>query len=144
MKFYGLLTGLLALTAVSEASKETTNDQHLQIIVEKEVDCSYRSQKGDQISVHYTGSLEDGTVFDSSLGRHQPITFTLGVGQVIKGWDEGLLEMCIGEKRKLIIPSELAYGKRGAGGVIPPDATLIFETELVDIHNDKAKQKDEL
>lgn len=146
MKLTNLLT-LLTLSSITTASS-TADDSDLKIIVTKDVDCSYRSQKGDTISVHYTGSLEDGTIFDSSLGRHQPITFKLGVGQVIKGWDEGLMEMCIGEKRKLIIPSALAYGKRGAGGVIPPDATLVFETELVDIDNvlakGGAKDKDEL
>lgn len=79
------------------------------------------------------GTLEDGTEFDSSIGRGQPLTFTLGMGQVIKGWDQGLLGMCEGEKRRLVIPPELGYGKAGAGEKIPPDSTLIFETELVKI-----------
>lgn len=139
MKFSSILSSFIAFNAITNAIDivDVTEDKedHLQIIVNKEIEnCKYRTQIGDMISVHYTGSLEDGTVFDSSLGRHQPIKFKLGVGQVIKGWDEGLLEMCVGEKRKLIIPSELAYGKRGAGGVIPPDATLIFETELVGVN----------
>lgn len=86
------------------------------------------------MSVHYTGSLKsDGTVFDSSLSRGEPITFPLGTGRVIKGWDQGILGMCIGEKRKLTIPPELGYGSRGAGGVIPPNADLVFTVELVDI-----------
>jgi hypothetical protein len=93
--------------------------------------CKRKARAGDLIQVDYTGTLLDGTVFDSSLkpGR-TPLEFGLGLGQVIPGWDRGLLGMCIGEKRKLTIPSHLAYGKAGAGGVIPPDATLIFTTEL--------------
>ena len=82
--------------------------------------------------MHYTGSLTDGTVFDSSVSRGQPIEFTLGVGQVIKGWDQGIAQLCKGQKAKLTIPPELGYGAQGAGGVIPPNATLIFEVELVD------------
>jgi FK506-binding protein 2 len=79
--------------------------------------------------------LEDGTEFDSSIGRNDPFTFTLGVGQVIKGWDQGLLEMCEGEKRKLVIPSDLGYGDRGAPPKIPGGATLIFEVELLKINS---------
>lgn len=82
--------------------------------------------------MHYLGKLVDGTEFDSSYTRNQPLPFLLGAGQVIKGWDQGLLDMCVGEKRKLTIPPELAYGKSGAGNVIPPDATLsMFFTFLV-------------
>ena len=81
----------------------------------------------------FQGTLEDGTEFDSSYPRGSPLTFTLGSGQVIKGWDQGLLGMCEGEKRRLVIPPELGYGKAGAGAKIPPDSTLIFETELVKI-----------
>lgn len=95
--------------------------------------CPRKSAPGDIIKMHYSGELMDGTVFDSSYKRGQPLEFTLGAGQVIKGWDQGLQKMCIGEKRKLTIPSHLAYGKRGAGNVIPPDATLVFHTELVGI-----------
>ena len=88
----------------------------------------------NKVIVNYTGKLEDGSIFDSSLkpGR-SPFTFTLGSGSVIKGWDLGVKGMKVGGKRKLTIPSELGYGSRGAGGVIPPDATLIFEVELIEV-----------
>ena len=91
--------------------------------------------KGKEITVHYTGWLEDGTKFDSSLDRRQPLTITLGVGQVIHGWDEGFGGMREGGKRKLTIPPEMGYGARGAGDVIPPNATLVFEVELLKVHD---------
>lgn len=89
--------------------------------------------KGKQVTVHYTGTLENGTKFDSSKDRGTPFTFTIGVGQVIKGWDEGVATMKVGGSRKLIIPSDLGYGARGAGGVIPGNATLIFDVELISV-----------
>ena len=88
---------------------------------------------GETAIVHYTGWLEDGTKFDSSVDRGDPFSFRLGAGRVIKGWDEGVVGMRIGTKRKLIIPPHLGYGSRGAGPIIPPNATLIFEVELLDL-----------
>ena len=91
------------------------------------------TKAGDTISVHYTGKLEDGTKFDSSVDRGEPFEFKIGAGMVIQGWEQGLLDMKVGEKRILTIPSEMGYGAQGAGGIIPPNATLIFEVELMGI-----------
>lgn len=92
-----------------------------------------QATKGATVSVHYKGQLLDGTVFDSSYKRKQPIDFAIGVGQVIPGWDEGIQLLKVGDKARLVIPSDLAYGAQGAGGVIPPDATLIFDVELMNV-----------
>ncbi len=92
-----------------------------------------QATKGAMVSVHYKGQLLDGTVFDSSYKRKQPIDFPVGTGQVIAGWDEGILLLKVGDKARFVIPSNLAYGERGAGGVIPPNATLIFDVELISV-----------
>jgi len=102
-------------------------------VVFKPDKCDRKTKAGDQLSMHYTGTLEDGTKFDSSVDRDQPFTFQLGVGQVIKGWDQGLLDMCVGEKRKLTIPAKLGYGDKGAGNKIPGGATLLFDVECLSI-----------
>ena len=95
------------------------------------------AKAGDFVTVHYTGWLTDGTRFDSSVLRQKPFSFALGQGRVIAGWDEGVAGMKIGGMRQLVIPSDLGYGDRGAGGVIPPNATLIFEVELLEISNNR-------
>ncbi len=92
-----------------------------------------KAEKGNTVSVHYEGSLTNGQVFDSSYQRKQPIDFQIGIGQVIPGWDEGISLLKVGDKARFVIPSELAYGSAGAGGVIPPDATLIFDVELMEV-----------
>lgn len=111
---------------------EVTTSSGLQY-VELTVGTGEPARTGQTVIVHYTGWLENGKKFDSSLDRGQPFSFPLGAGRVIKGWDEGVQGMKVGGKRKLIIPANLGYGARGAGGVIPPHATLIFEVELLGI-----------
>ena len=113
-------------------SKAVTTPSGLQYIDEVEGN-GPQPNKGQIVTVHYTGTLDDGKKFDSSKDRNQPFEFTLGVGQVIKGWDEGVASMKVGGKRKLIIPADLGYGARGAGGAIPPNARLTFEVELLGV-----------
>ena len=114
----------------STGMKETSSGLYYKIIKKGN---NKTPKKGETVSVHYKGILLDGTVFDSSYDRDQPIEFSIGVGQVISGWDEGISLLSEGASAKFVIPSNLAYGTQGAGGVIPPDATLIFEVELIKI-----------
>jgi FKBP-type peptidyl-prolyl cis-trans isomerase len=101
--------------------------------IEVEPGTGMQAEAGKTVSVHYTGKFQDGKVFDSSISRGEPLDFPLGQGRVIKGWDEGIALMKVGGKAQFIIPPDLAYGERGAGGVIPPNATLVFDVELVDV-----------
>ncbi|MCC6420651.1 MAG: FKBP-type peptidyl-prolyl cis-trans isomerase [Gemmataceae bacterium] len=112
--------------------KVVTTNSGLKYIDEKE-GTGPEAKKGDTVVVHYTGWLKDGKKFDSSRDRGTPFSFQLGAGKVIKGWDEGVAGMKVGGQRKLIIPPALAYGERGAGGVIPPNAELTFDVELIRI-----------
>ena len=116
------------LDKVSAGFQQTDSGLRYQIIQEG---TGQQAAAGQTVSVHYKGQLLDGTVFDSSYKRQQPIDFALGQGQVIPGWDEGVSLLKVGDKARFVIPSDLAYGSRGAGGVIPPDAALIFDVELV-------------
>ncbi|XP_011024592.1 PREDICTED: FK506-binding protein 2 [Populus euphratica] len=125
---------LLSVSALVSA-KKSGDVKELQIGVRyKPETCEVHAHKGDRIKVHYRGKLTDGTVFDSSFERGDPIAFELGSGQVIKGWDQGLLGACVGEKRKLKIPAKLGYGEQGSPPTIPGGATLIFDTELVEVN----------
>lgn len=121
-----------AISSNNDVIIPTTTESSLQYI-DLEIGDGTTPAVGDIVTVHYTGTLEDGTVFDSSRDRDTPFQFQLGVGQVIRGWDEGLATMNIGSRRTLIIPPELAYGERGAGSAIPPNATIIFDVELLGI-----------
>lgn len=139
--FVGVGTSLAKLNSTlnstaapsTQMSNETTNPSGLKILVTKPASPEDSAAKaGDTVWVHYTGKLTNGTKFDSSLDRGEPIELQLGAGRVIKGWEEGLIGIKLGEKRTLTIPPDLGYGARGAGnGVIPPNATLVFDVELV-------------
>jgi FKBP-type peptidyl-prolyl cis-trans isomerase len=132
-----VLAALVAACAQSQApaggggSSEVTTASGLKY-TDVKVGTGAEAKAGQRVTVHYTGTLTDGKKFDSSKDRNQPFVFGLGAGQVIKGWDEGVAGMKVGGVRKLTIPAELGYGARGAGGVIPPNATLLFEVELLD------------
>lgn len=122
----------LSLEDVAEKEDVKTTESGLRY-VDIEQGEGATPKEGQTVVVHYTGSLADGTKFDSSRDRDRPFSFKLGEGQVIKGWEEGISTMQVGGRRQLIIPPELGYGQRGAGGVIPPNATLIFDVELLEI-----------
>ena len=123
---------LLAIITLFNGNLAISSESELKITINQE-GSGDRANIGMSVSVHYTGKLEDGTVFDSSIPRGQPFTFTLGAGQVIEGWDLGVEGMTVGEKRNLVIPPHLGYGVRGAGATIPPNATLIFDVELLEV-----------
>ncbi|KAF8965545.1 hypothetical protein BDZ97DRAFT_1811199 [Flammula alnicola] len=133
MKFFSWLSFAVFGAVAANAQDGRQPPTELQIETTFMPDtCGNKAQTGDRIKVHYTGTLfSNGNKFDSSLDRGQPLPLTLGVGQVIKGWDEGLKGMCLNEKRTLTIPSNLAYGSRGFGNVIPPNSALVFTVELV-------------
>ncbi len=118
--------------SMAESNQEVTTPSGLKY-VDQAVGTGDVAVVGKNVSVHYTGWLENGKKFDSSVDRGQPFSFPLGAGRVIKGWDEGVQGMKVGGKRKLTIPSDLGYGSRGAGGVIPPNATLVFDVELLGV-----------
>ncbi len=121
-------TAAAAPTATAPAAPEAPLG-----IVDVVVGKGPEAKAGDKVKVHYTGTLTNGTEFDSSRKRNQPFPFQLGKGQVIKGWDQGVAGMKVGGKRKLTIPPSLGYGARGAGGSIPPNSTLLFDVELIEI-----------
>ncbi|XP_037558042.1 FK506-binding protein 2 [Dermacentor silvarum] len=128
---------LVILIAVAVCAQPAlSGEEELKVEVVKSTEnCSRKSKKGDILSMHYTGTLLDGKEFDSSRQRNEPFRFQIGLGQVIKGWDQGLLDMCVGDKRKLTVPPSLGYGEAGAGDRIPPGSTLVFETELTKIED---------
>lgn len=136
---------MILVAAVVQAKCDGTNlpaDADLRIGVKKRVECERKSKKGDVLSMHYTGTLySDCSKFDSSRDRDEPFEFALGQGQVIRGWDDGLRGMCVGEVRKLTIPSDLGYGDAGSGDSIPGGSTLVFDVELLDIKEPPKKKK---
>lgn len=127
-----LVLGFATLALAADDKKEVTTDSGLKYVDLKEGDGAV-PKKGEWVQVHYTGWLTDGKKFDSSVDRGKPFKFKLGAGAVIKGWDEVVATMKVGGKRKLTIPPSLGYGEKGAGDVIPPNATLVFEVELIKI-----------
>merc|ERR1712079_948615 len=155
MKFF-----LMTMLVVVASAEPEVKDSGLKVeYLSKPDSCDKVARNGDMLTMHYTGTLEDGSKFDSSVDRNEPFKFQIGVGQVIKGWEEGDLGMCIGEKRRLIVPPELGYGDQGAGEVIPGGATLYFDIELlgteegpqpvnvfkqIDMDNDAALSREEL
>ncbi|RUO98366.1 FK506-binding protein 2B [Jimgerdemannia flammicorona] len=137
LTFFALAAALCLAFVADPADALKAPPETLQIGIKKRVpveECTKMSRNGATLSMHYTGTIFDtGKKFDSSVDRGVPFEFKLGIGQVIKGWDQGLQKMCVGEKRRLVIPPDLAYGESGAGESIPPGATLVFEVELLDV-----------
>lgn len=128
-----LVAGIFFMVSVATAADRTfTTPSGLKVEMIKE-GTGQKPQAGQTVAVHYVGTLEDGKKFDSSRDRGKPIEFPLGAGRVIKGWDEGIGLLTVGSRAKLTIPSQLGYGASGAGGVIPPNATLIFDVELMGV-----------
>eukprot|EP00092_Neocalanus_flemingeri_P038362 GFUD01041765.1.p1 GENE.GFUD01041765.1~~GFUD01041765.1.p1 ORF type:complete len:220 (+),score=76.13 GFUD01041765.1:45-704(+) len=135
----GYVAVLVVVAAVNVLAEIEEKDSGLKIeYVSKPDTCDTVARNGDMLSMHYTGTLEDGKKFDSSLDKSEPFQFQIGVGQVIRGWEEGVLGMCEGEKRKLIVPAALGYGDQGAGDDIPGGATLLFDVELIRIEEGPA------
>lgn len=126
-----VLTVLFAAVGALAEIEERPSGLKVEVMSKPEA-CEKAAANGQMLTMHYTGKLEDGTKFDSSLDRDDPFKFQIGVGQVIKGWEEGILGMCVGEKRQLTVPAELGYGDQGAGDIIPGGATLYFDVELLD------------
>merc|ERR1719367_2174815 len=135
----------ILLSSSSLVRTKSVSKSGLQVEVTKEVKCkeTHKAVNGDKVTVHYGGFLQDGKKFDSSFDRQQPFTFTIGVGQVIPGWDQGLLGVCAGEERHLVVPSPLAYGDRGAGDVIPPGAILLFDVVVVNVEKQGQAEEEE-
>ena len=130
LKICAIISGIPLLSFFSFPSYAVTSNLEVEIL---SVGTGDIANEGHRVDVHYTGKLADGSVFDSSITRGKPFTFTIGKGQVIQGWEKGISGMRVGEKRRLTIPPELGYGSRGAGASIPPNATLIFEVELLKV-----------
>ncbi|KAJ2723938.1 Peptidyl-prolyl cis-trans isomerase fpr2 [Coemansia sp. Benny D115] len=134
-----LVCSAAVLSTTADASKKALSQLQIGVKFRPE-ECPQRTAIGDKLTMHYTGKLlSDGSKFDSSHDRDQPFEFTLGHGHVIKGWDQGLLNMCIGEKRRLKIPADMGYGERGAPPAIPANSDLVFDTELLAINGKTAE-----
>ncbi|KAI0630417.1 hypothetical protein C8Q77DRAFT_1063770 [Trametes polyzona] len=139
MRILGCISALVLALAVT--AQDTPSELKIDTTFKPD-DCKVKSQNGDRLQVHYTGKLySNGNKFDSSLDRGSPLPLTLGAGQVIKGWEEGLKGMCVGEKRTLTIPPAMAYGPRGFGNVIPPNSALVFDVELMGLDAKGAREE---